>query len=361
MRFAATLTIVLSGACGNTPAIDKSVEQPGAYEVGTRRSIVSDGARMRDLPMQVWYPTDTAAAVDVPIEMLEDEPIRSQYAGLLASAPATCPGHTAHVALDAAPSMAEAFPIILYSHCHDGTRLSNETTAERLASHGFIVVAVDHVQNTLWEHLADPSMDAPLDNAFLEIRAGDVRAALDAILADPGFPHGGPVGVFGHSFGGVTAGRVAETDPRIAAAAALAAPMDNPLIPGVTLANIHVPLMFDIMVEDNSITQIGNDLIDDNVMKSTNPTWELKLADAGHWSVSDLAGLVEPLFAPGCGDGMRQTGDGGPFTYLDNALARQITASYVTAFFQATLEDDAASQAYLDGAFPAGTVTSSHR
>lgn len=359
MRIAAGVLILL-WACGGDPDLDRSVEQPGDYEVGTARMQVTDAARGRALTLQLWYPTATAA-VDVPIQQLEAEPIQTQYAGLLASAPAQCPGRTAHVALDAAPAPDAGFGVIAYSHCHDGTRLSNETTAERLASHGFVVVAVDHAQNTLWEHLADPTMDAPFSTAFLDTRAADIRFALDTVLGDARFAAHGPVGVFGHSYGGVTAGRVAETDPRIAAAAALAAPMENPLIPGVTLANIHVPLLFDVMVEDNSITQIGNDLIDDNYAESTNPTWELKVADAGHWSVSDLAGLVEPLFAPGCGDGMRQTGDGGPFTYLDNTLARQITASYVTAFFEAELMGDTAQEAYLNAGLPAGTVTSTHR
>ena len=65
------------------------------------------------------------------------------------------------------------------------------------------------------------------------------------------------VGVLGHSFGAVTAGRVAQLDTRFSAAAALCAPMENPLTPGVTLADIHVPLMFVVAIEDNSITEFG--------------------------------------------------------------------------------------------------------
>lgn len=76
--------------------------------------------------------------------------------------------------------------------------------------------------------------------------------------------------------------------------------------------------------------------------------WKIEVADAGHWSVSDLAGLTS-MFAPGCGEGIRQT-DGADFSYLDPAVGREVTAAYVTAFFRATLEDDAGARAYLNAA-----------
>ena len=85
---------------------------------------------------------------------------------------------------------------------------------------------------------------------------------------------------------------------------------------------------------------------------------KLEVADAGHWSVSDLDGLV-PAFEKGCGAGTRQT-DGEPFTYLDPATGRDITAAYATAFFRATLEDDAGARAYLGRGFPDDLVTVEH-
>nr|MBA3540694.1 hypothetical protein [Deltaproteobacteria bacterium] len=308
------------------------------------------------LTLQTWYPTLTPAS-DVPIEALEAEPIQAQYAGLLAAAPA-CPRRTARVALDA-PIAAGAFPVVAFSHCHNCSRLSNAATAERLASHGFVVLAVDHDGNTLWEHLAGEP-DANLDTAFLEVRAGDIRFALDQL---PSLPIAGSldlesIGMFGHSFGAVTTGRVAQLDPRIRAAAALAAPMENPLIAGVQLSALTQPLLFLVAQEDNSITELGNIFIRNNFRDAPGTAWKIEVADAGHWSVSDFAGLVD-LFAPGCGDDTRQTDDL-PFTYLDPEIGRAITAAYVTAFFRATLEDDPGARAYLGQQFPDGIVDVEH-
>jgi dienelactone hydrolase len=242
----------------------------------------------------------------------------------------------------------------VFSHCHSCTRLSQASTAVRLASHGFIVAAVDHAGDDLWDHLA--GSDGPLSSEELEVRAADIRFLVDSV---PGMlpVDTAHIGVFGHSFGGVTAGRVAQLDSRISAAAAICAPMENPAIPGVTLSQIHVPLFFIVALEDNSIGDLGNQFIDKNFGSAAPPVAKIEVADAGHWSFSDEDGLV-PAFAPGCGSGIRQSDDQ-PFTYMDPPSGRAIAAAYVTAFFKATLLGDAGAQAYVDSAHLG--VTAAHR
>jgi dienelactone hydrolase len=351
------LALVALVACGSSAAPDTSVEQAGSRHVATTSFVVTDAARARTLTVQAWFPTE-AAETDTPIEMLEADPLRSQYMGLLTAAP-SCPSRTLHVALDGTAA-AGPFPVVLFSHCHNCTRLSNATTAIRLASHGFVVLAVDHADNTLWDHLA--GHDASLDTAFLEVRAGDVRFVLDQLAAGAtpvsAIADLAHVGVFGHSFGAVTTGRVAQLDSRVAAAAALCAPMENPLIPGVSLAALHQPLMFVVAVEDNSITEFGNKFIRDNFRDAPGTAWKLEVPDAGHWSVSDLDGLVE-IFKPGCGDALRQTDDTA-FTYLEPSTGRAIAAAYVTAFFRATLKGDDGARAYLDATSRFGLHTDHH-
>jgi dienelactone hydrolase len=347
----AVLALVIVAACGSSPAPDLSVETAGPHAVGTRALTLTDAARARTLTVQLWFPTD-AAATATPFEQQELGSNVQTYASLLASAP-DCPTRSIEVAVDAAPS-AGPFPLVVFSHCHSCTRLSQASTAVRLASHGFAVAAVDHAGDDLWDHLA--GSDGPLTSDELEVRAADIRFLLDAVpgMLDIDTAH---VGVFGHSFGGVTAGRVAQLDDRISAAAAICAPMENPAIPGVSLAQIDVPLFFIVALEDNSIGDLGNRFIDDNFGSAAPPVAKIEVADAGHWSFSDEDGLV-PAFAAGCGSGIRQTDDQ-PFTYLDPPTGRAIAAAYITAFFKATLLDDAGARAYVDSAHLG--VTAAHR
>jgi predicted dienelactone hydrolase len=341
--FRAALLVTIA-ACGASASPDLSVEADGPHQVGTTRVELTDAARNRALTAQLWFPTDAAAA-DVPIEMLEADPHRTQYAQLLAAAP-SCPTRTVHVALDAAPA-AGPWPLVAFSHCHDCVRFSEATVAARLASHGFVVVAVDHTGNTIYDHLA--GHEETIGSEFLDVRAADIRFALDQVLAMPIAAQidASRVGVFGHSFGGVTAGLVAQTDPRIRAALSIAAPMDNPLVPGVDIAQLHVPLAFIVAKEDNSITELGNKLIrDNNYAAATVPVWKLEVADAGHWSFSDVDGAAD-IFMAGCGQGTRQT-DGTAFTYLDPPTGRALAAGFVTAFFEATLDGQDGARAYLD-------------
>ncbi|CAN5915042.1 hypothetical protein BH11MYX3_BH11MYX3_35380 [soil metagenome] len=337
------LLSVYVAACGSSTDPDRSVEQPGTHAVGTRRITATDATRSYTL--QAWYPTSSVTA-EVAIESLEAEPIRTRYAGLLAGV-GTCPTRRLDVAVDGEPEPG-SFPLVVGSHCHACTRLSNASTAMRLASHGFVVVTIDHTGDTLWGML--DGNEASLDAAQLALRVADLQLAIDVSSPALVSADRSRVGVFGHSFGAVTAGRLAQVDDRVQAAAALAAPMENPLIPGVHVAEIAEPLLFLVAREDNSITEFGNKLIRDNYTAATQDAWKLEIADAGHWSVSDLDGLV-PTFAKGCGAGTRMD-DGSPFTYLDPELGRTITASYVTAFFRATLDADDGARAYLARGFP---------
>lgn len=346
------------------PALDW--QQPGASAVGHAHFSAQDPQTGRTLAMTLWYPAVDAAAAAAQkgvslATFLPEGPTRTALDVLLQKAPPVCTGSTTHSAENAAPRQGP-WPLVVYSHCHGCTRFSAALTAERLASHGIALLAVDHAGNTLME--AQAGVVAPLSTAFLQVRARDVRFALDVIL-DPGHPQvpsplrghsdAKRVGVCGHSFGAVTAGLVAQTDSRIAAAWFVAAPVQNPLLAGVEASQIKVPAGFLLAREDNSITALGNALILDNFSKLSGPAWLVEVADAGHWSFSELAGLV-PEFAAGCGPGERQT-DGTPFVYLDNLLARQIAARAISSFFGEQLLGASAARATLMAPGPTSVVT----
>lgn len=346
---------------------DAPYEKPGPAPVGVASSKVEDTVRGRSLPLTVWYPATedarAAATTGLPIESLAGDQ-KDAYAKLLVAEKAGCANRTAHAALDATPAAGGPLPTLVFSHCHSCTRLSVETMAERLASHGFLVVAVDHQGNTLWDALAGKS--AELSGAFLAVRAADVQFVLDKVLDGTALPKSldkrpdpTKVGVFGHSFGGATTGLVLARDTRFRAGLAIFAPMENDLLPPAKMAEIKVPAGFLLAREDNSISEIGNNIIRSNFKLGAPPLFLFEIADAGHWSLADIDGLH--TFQAGCGVAERQTEPGTPFVYLDPPGARALGASYVTAFFSATLRADVAAKAFLTAKHPSGLVDAKAR
>ncbi|EDM79197.1 hypothetical protein PPSIR1_27563 [Plesiocystis pacifica SIR-1] len=322
----------------------------------------------RDLSVELWYPAsvDAKAAADMGQEIasfVPDDPDAATFAGLLAEAPAECVRSqtmSAPAPASALVDMAElgdSLPTVVFSHCHGCTRFSSFSLAEHLASHGFLVAAVNHTGNTLFEALDETLL--PLDASTLDLRADDVRRVIDELL-DPGaveLPEAlvgvadeQRLGVFGHSFGAITTGKVLQDDDRAMAGVAIAAPIENPLLPGVTMAAIAEPLAMFVAIEDNSITEFGNQAIRTNFQMANTPAWKLEFVDTGHFAYSDMAGLYEG-FAAGCGEGERQT-DGTPFTYLDPFVVRDLAAGRIAAFFAMHLLDDADAQAQLEQADP---------
>lgn len=345
-------------------------DAPGRFRTGHRTVTATDAARQRTLTIELWYPAGLAA--DTPLkpgklgEFAATPAQQTALATALAGAVTTCTSAATVANRDAPASGTGKLAVVAFSHCHTCTRFSSFSVAERLASHGMLVVAPDHAGNTLFDDLA--GAPGKLDKAMLATRAADIRFALDVVLdkdnkALPDDLRGrgdvNRVGVMGHSFGSVTAGLVAQTDARIKAVVGLAAPMQNPLLPGVEIAKIKLPLMLMLMREDNSITEFGNKLIRDNFTAAPGPAYKVELDDAGHWSVSDLCGLRD-AFMPGCGAATRQT-DGEPFVYRPVSEGLAIASRWVGAFFFAHLQGDPPATALLQGPAKRAGVFAEHK
>lgn len=337
-------------------------EHAGSYPVGTRSFVFTDAARTRTLTVQVWYPAaeSARAAADAgfPIaDFVAPGPARDAFEAALAAAPANGPTRRTHAALDAPlADAAGQWPLVLFSHCFECARFSTFSIAERLASHGFVVAAADHAGGSLWENLAGIKTD--LSPEFLDVRAADMRALLDEALyakaaSWPAELRGKldteRVGAYGHSFGGATVGLVLNQDARVKAGLALAVPLANPIFPQVAMAKIAVPVFFLLAVEDNSITEVGNDFIRDNFEAATTPAWKAEVKDAGHFSFADTCG-VPAGFDAGCTHEDRQTFPGESFTYIEPALGRTIAQAYTLAFFEATLNGSPQARKYLNSA-----------
>ena len=118
-------------------------------------------------------------------------------------------------------------PLIVYSHHSGGTRRAASYLCDHLASHGYVVAALDHSE-VIAEELKGKDGETPEQlsarvDAWVASRVPDIRFLLDHMLSAAGV-HVNPdrVGIVGHSFGGWTALATPEVDSRIRAVVALA-------------------------------------------------------------------------------------------------------------------------------------------
>ncbi len=343
---------MLSGAlaCGSSP--DSGTpgllwSATGPHSAGTTLLSLAVEGREKPLSARLWYPA-TRAPTPLSLASLVDDPERSAtLQALVAEAPAGCPTEAIDAAMEG-PGVSGLFPVVVLSHCHNCLGLSGASVAATLARHGYLVVAPDHAGDTLFDLLEGEGGN--LDEPTLVQRARDASAALSAVLDGDGLPAGlrgdpARVGALGHSFGAVAVGRLLRDDPRVQAAFTLGAPLDNPLLSGVDAAEVEVPVLQVLLEEDHSIGTLGNDLIRSNHEALAGEAWLVSMPDGGHWSVSDLCGVVD-AFLPGCGDDTRMQGSE-TFSYVPAEAARQTASSLAAAFFDHTLRDRALAFAWL--------------
>ena len=355
------LVCALLIGCGDDsdPAQEKDIRQmdtAGPYPVSVHTSTMTDSTRNRTLTVRFWYPAaQTAETVQATgdgfavQDFIDNTDRRTEYVTWLKDAPAAGPTTWVYAAVDAeVTDTIGSFPLIMFSHCMNCIGFATTTLAQRLASHGFVVAAPDHAGGTMFEN-------GPMNTAFLETRAADISFVLDTILAgtSEAVPQGlrgaidpERIGMYGHSFGATTTGKVLSTDARVKAGAALAAPMENPALQGVEMDDITEPLLFFEASEDNMISYLGNGFIDENVEEASPPVYRVIITDAGHMSFTDICGVRDTM-VDGCVDTVRQLEPYDPFTFIDMATAHDIAMAYLTAFMYAYVLEDSRGLDYL--------------
>lgn len=316
------------------PPVDYAA--PGAHAARRRTISLTDPERDRSFPVEVWSPAAAwPGSVEPMSALVVDAEDAATYSQLLAASPPDCATRSSEAGVETAAAEGGPWPLVMMSHCYGCTRFSTATVAAHLATHGFVVVAPDHVGDTLFDTLAGTGL--PLDRDTLAVREADVQAAHRAALEGELGVEVDPEGVvaFGHSFGAVTVGRFLQEGQGLAggpkAALFVGAPPENPLLAGVEAAALDAPLLFLRLLEDHSIGETGNLLMAANFEAADTPAWQVDMADAGHWSPSDLVGVVED-FMPGCGEDERAVG-GETFSYLPASRGRALTGEVAAAFF----------------------------
>ena len=281
--------------------------QPGAYAVGTLSAEVT-GSTGVEFTVQVWYPAAAPGSETVLYDSL--------YAG------------NAYTDID--PRCDGPRPVLLFSHGYSGIRWQSGFFVEHLASHGYIVVAPDHTDNTIFDN-DDSAFEAVLLRRPLDIadsfdwavsQSADPDSALSGCIdGDSGYA------VSGHSFGGYTAYAVAGatldaqkvdtvdlSDDRAWAVVPLA-PWDAVVLSSGSTATVEVPVMclsgtLDETTTWASVTAMYDDL-------TTTPRYLGEFPTAGHFSFSPVACELGTT-GDGCGDDFL---DLDTFTGLDNTAA----------------------------------------
>lgn len=332
----------------------------GPYPAGVRTHAATDPARQRPLPIELWYPAGEAArGRDL------DPATRDQYDPL--------PGFPAvwqDAARDAAPRPGR-WPLVLFSHGYGGHRRQSTFLCTHLASHGYVVAAVDHTGNTITDVMqlmlriagggAPPDFAAELER-YIALRPDDVVFMLDgvlggldpeiAVLVDPT-----RIGMSGHSFGGWTTLKMNEREPRIGAALPLAPAGGwthmpaEPLRRALSFEWCHeVPTTFLVAERDSLLPLRGMRELYERT-PSAKRLFVLRNADHMHFCdrVEELHEMFRAMPPPGAFADVAPNVP--PIAELvSGETAYQFTRGLGLAHFDAELRGDAAARALLDDA-----------
>jgi dienelactone hydrolase len=260
----------------------------------------------------IWYPADPPSAGSLP-GLYTDSAVAKDGAFYnnfswptlwesVIAACVTCAYTNVPVA-----SGTNRFPVIVHSHGFSGDRTYNSQVAVELASHGYIVAAVDHVDChcTVYpdargaRYMAPGSF--PADSALARSRTNDIEYLLgalaqfdsaDSVLA--GRLDLNSIGAMGYSWGGGTMGEICRTDSRVKCAALLDPAIFTENGPHLVVVGLQKPFltMNDTVPIHQSITPTPGQFSDISsnlfYLATTNATW-LKVANASHTTFADPA------------------------------------------------------------------------
>lgn len=334
----------------------------GPHPVGVRSATLHDASRDRSLAIEVWYPADAAHAGDD-----VDGDARDRYE-LLPGLPLV----PQDAVRDARPA-AGRWPLVAFSHGYGGHRRQSTFLCTHLASHGYVVAAVDHTGNTIRDVLEQTialragrripdfvdtllefARHRPADASWMIDRvldggAGGVAAHVDAAR----------IGIAGHSFGGWTTLAVTARDPRIAAALPLAPAggnlpgfSANPLAGSLDLAwSRDVPTLF-LVADRDSILPLPS--MHDLLARTSTSKRMVVLRNTDHMHFCDRAAQAHEMFRafPPPGFFEDAARDTPPFAELcPEAPAYDAIRGLGLAHMDATLKDAAAAAEFMRGEF----------
>ena len=357
----------------------------GDYAVGTtsyhfidpdREEIYTEDPNdNREITAKVWYPSVEVPAADTAPYMSQD--LSSAVASGLGIPPQDFLNVINSIPTNSVANapVAEAeseYPVLIFSHGFGDLPELNTIKAEELASHGYVVVAINHTYDSLVNTFPDgrvipqsPIFGEAQDESELiellaesiDIRAGDAQFVLDELEQidagdDPTGLFSGKldldrVGMYGYSLGGATAAKVLSIDPRFQAGINL----DGGLLGDVANASLSQPFMFlnneafgtgnSPIPELREFTQIQQSFVDN----LQNEGYEVTITGTEHSNFNDLPLIGTLLVNSGIELGVLEEilnpdpSNNQDFEPINPQLGAQIINDYTLAFFEQHLNN----------------------
>jgi predicted dienelactone hydrolase len=366
-KYASYLTLILlllSTALPILLPVPKIAQPSGPYRVGTsiyemndssRRELYSGKNEVRRFVVQVWYPAEITSE-DVKAPWMTNADVFAPAIANFIRMPDYFLDHLALVDIPAYQNanFAQAdkpFPIILFSHGWKGFNAQNSGQALELASHGYIVVGIQHTYGAITTVFEDGTIAPNNPNALpadeddpnyeiiarklVDQWAGDMSHVLDQFISSESeagkfldqHVDFSRIGVYGHSTGGGAAIQFCGTDPRCKAVLGMD-PFMRPVSAEVIKNGLSQPsfFMFSQAWADYADSK-NNQLFDEFYPNLTDNLGVISINGTKHYDFSDLP-LLSPI-AP-------QLGLKGP---LNGKRVTLIVDWYLLDFFEVTLND----------------------
>ncbi len=303
-------------------ATSLNYEEPGRFAIETVDQSWEDAARKRTLPIRVVSPKSDGAKADA------------------------------------------TFPVIVFSHGLGGSTAAGKLWSEHWASHGYIVVHIQHPgsDESIWKDKPLGQVETNLKSAMtmtnLGLRTGDVHFVVDEIIrrakaGEPAFRFANTqrIGMSGHSFGAQTTLAIAGQssgaargqsgfDKRITAAIAFSPNARNKLRMDKQFGDIRMPFFSITGTKDGAVLNDGTKPEDRELPFAYMP--------GGDKYLLVMEGGDHTVF------GGQKTRRRGQLSARDEEIQSDVKAASL-AFWNAYLKEDAAAKTWL--ATPQGGKT----
>jgi hypothetical protein len=309
-----------------------SIPKPdGPYAVGTRTYELTDVSRpelysgkaeVRRFQIQVWYPAEPSPS-DERAPWMERADVFAPAIAIYIHMPSFFLDHLALARMPAfkeskVASTENGFPVILFSHGWNGFNAQNTSQAIQLASHGYMVVGVQHPYGAVVTVFEDGTIarnnpsalpgGAPDDEYESAARklvqqwAGDLGYATDFLTKQNSNPESpfyraldlSRLGAYGHSTGGGAAIQFCGTDLRCKALLGMD-PFMRPVSAEVLQTGVTQPALFMFSQRwTDDVESRNNELFRKFTSNVPQTLAVISIDGTAHYDFSDLP-LLSPL------------------------------------------------------------------